>query len=61
VPGIAQVTAGWETTYFSRYWAYFLDAIVAWGLTGLWLGWWLRRGRTQMSSVRIPEREKELA
>ena len=42
-------------------WAFFLDAIVAWGLTGIWLGWWLRRRRTQMSTVRIPEREKELA
>ncbi len=21
-----------------------LDALVAWGVTGLWLGWWLRRG-----------------
>ena len=42
-------------------WAYFLDAIVAWGLTGLWLGWWLRRGKPAMSTVRISEREKELA
>jgi mannose/fructose/N-acetylgalactosamine-specific phosphotransferase system component IID len=25
-------------------WASFIDAIVSWGLTGLWLGWWLRRG-----------------
>lgn len=46
---------------FFDIWAYFLDAVAAWGLTGLWLGWWLRRGRTEMSSVRIPEREKELA
>jgi hypothetical protein len=42
-------------------WAYFLDAVVAWGLTGIWLGWWLRRGRPAMSTVRIGEREKELA
>ena len=42
-------------------WAYFLDAIVAWGLTGLWLAWWLRRGRSQMSTIRFGEREKELA
>lgn len=46
---------------FFDIWAYFLDAIAAWGLTGLWLGWWLRRGRTQLSTVRIPERERELA
>jgi len=25
-------------------WAHFLDALVSWGLTGLWLSWWLRRG-----------------
>lgn len=25
--------------------AHFLDAIVAWGACGLWLGWWLNRGR----------------
>jgi hypothetical protein len=41
-------------------WAYFLDAIVAWGLMGLWLGWWLRSGRPQMSAVKMEE-EKELA
>jgi hypothetical protein len=23
--------------------AYFADALVAWGVTGLWLGWWLSR------------------
>ncbi|MGZ3847232.1 MAG: hypothetical protein ACXVBH_14315, partial [Flavisolibacter sp.] len=42
-------------------WAYFFDAIVSWGLTGLWLAWWLRRGRPTMSTVRIGETEKELA
>ena len=24
--------------------AFFIDALVAWGVTGLWLGWWLSRG-----------------
>ena len=42
-------------------WAYFLDAVVAWGITGMWLGWWLRRGRPHLSSIRIGERDKELA
>jgi magnesium-transporting ATPase (P-type) len=42
-------------------WASFLDAIVMWGLSGIWLGWWLRRGRPQLSTVRIGERDKELA
>lgn len=23
--------------------AYLIDAVASWGLTGLWLGWWLRR------------------
>ncbi|MBH2003935.1 MAG: hypothetical protein I8H66_04525 [Sphingobacteriia bacterium] len=23
--------------------AYLIDAVVAWGLTGIWLGWWLNR------------------
>ena len=26
---------------------YFIDAIVAWGLCGLWLGWWFTRRRVQ--------------
>jgi len=42
-------------------WAYLLDAVVAWGLTGLWLAWWLRRGKPQMSTVKFAERQKELA
>lgn len=41
-------------------WAYLIDAVVAWGLTGLWLGWWLRRGRTKLSTIKVTEREKEL-
>jgi hypothetical protein len=42
-------------------WAYLLDAVVAWGLTGLWLAWWLRRGKYEMSTVKFEEREKQLA
>ncbi|MFT3844754.1 MAG: hypothetical protein QM725_06865 [Lacibacter sp.] len=26
-------------------WAHLFDAVVAWGLVGLWLGWWLNRGK----------------
>ena len=33
-------------------WAHLLDAVVSWGLTGLWLAWWLRRG-TNVSTRRI--------
>jgi hypothetical protein len=32
-----------------------------WGLAGIWLAWWLRRGKPELSAVRIGEREKELA
>lgn len=42
-------------------WASFLDAIAMWGLAGIWLGWWLRRGRRQLSTIKIGERERELA
>jgi hypothetical protein len=42
-------------------WASFLDAILMWGLAGLWLGWYLRRGRPELSAIRIEGREKELA
>lgn len=42
-------------------WASLLDALMMWGLAGLWLGWWLRRGRPKMSTVKIGERERELA
>ena len=24
--------------------AFLIDALVSWGVTGLWLGWWLSRG-----------------
>lgn len=40
-------------------WAFLLDAVVCWGLTGLWLGWWLRRGRPEMISVRVGDRTRE--
>jgi hypothetical protein len=25
--------------------AHFADALLQWGLAGLWLGWWLTRGK----------------
>lgn len=37
-------------------WAHLLDAVVSWGLTGLWLAWWLRRGRNNINTVRTHER-----
>lgn len=46
---------------FFDIWAFFIDAIVAWGLTGLWLGWWLRRGKPEMSNVRVGDRSNEMA
>jgi hypothetical protein len=42
-------------------WAYFLDALIAWGVTGIWLGWYLRKEKPQLSTVKITEKEKELA
>ena len=43
---------------FFDLWAFFLDAIVAWGLVGVWLGWYLPRGNTQLSSLHVDERAK---
>ena len=39
-------------------WPHFLDAIVSWGLVGVWLGWYLPRGNTQLSSLHVDERAK---
>ena len=33
----------WYNTPFESIQGHLIDAIVAWGLCGLWLGWWLRR------------------
>lgn len=41
-------------------WAHLLDAVVAWGLAGAWLGWWMRRGENKMATVRSSEREVEM-
>jgi len=42
-------------------WASLADAIVSWGLTGIWLAWWLRRGSTGVNSGRVRERPAEMA
>ena len=42
-------------------WASFLDAVMMWGLAGLWLGWYLRKQNSRLSAVKIREPEKELA
>lgn len=42
-------------------WAYLLDAVVSWGLTGLWLAWWLRRGTNKLSAVKANEPAMEMA
>ena len=41
-------------------WAFFMDAIVCWGLVGLWLGWWLRRGTARTTPVRTQDRRTEM-
>jgi hypothetical protein len=33
----------WYQLPWSSIQAHLYDAVVAWGLCGLWLGWWLRR------------------
>ena len=42
-------------------WAYLADAIVSWGLTGLWLAWWMRKGRTEMSNIKVKQQQAEMA
>jgi hypothetical protein len=37
-------------------WAHFLDALVSWGFVGLWLGWWLTRGKKDKAFVIEGER-----
>lgn len=40
---------------FFDIWAHLGDAVLSWGLTGLWLAWWLRRGKPEASTVRVKE------
>jgi F0F1-type ATP synthase assembly protein I len=37
-------------------WAHLLDAVVAWGLAGAWLGWWLRTSPRPLQQVREGEK-----
>ena len=37
-------------------WAYFADAIVSWGLTGIWLAWYLRRKEVAAQTTLRKER-----
>ena len=42
-------------------WAFFIDYVVSWGLTGLWLAWWLRRGQARPRQAVVREREMEMS
>jgi hypothetical protein len=42
-------------------WASFADAVVSWGLTGVWLAWWLRRNKTKLNAVKVKEPSAEMA
>jgi hypothetical protein len=42
-------------------WAHLLDAVVAWGLAGAWLGWWLRRGQNANATYHMEEKRKMVA
>jgi len=33
----------WFQTPTEAYTGHLIDGLVAWGLTGIWLGWWLNR------------------
>ncbi len=41
----------WFQTPWDSIQGHLIDAIVAWGLCGLWLGWWLRRGISREPAV----------
>ncbi len=41
-------------------WAHLADAVVSWGLTGLWLAWWLRRESVHTSTVTVKEQPTEM-
>jgi hypothetical protein len=42
-------------------WAHLADAIVSWGLTGLWIAWWLRRDTRQVGFRKTAEPSYEMA
>lgn len=41
-------------------WASFADALIGWGLAGLWLAWWLSRDNRVAVRVKHKEKEPEL-
>ncbi|HET9745812.1 MAG TPA: hypothetical protein VFP97_08870 [Chitinophagaceae bacterium] len=41
----------WFQTPTEAYIGHFIDAIVIWGLCGLWLGWWLNRKQVSRQSA----------
>ena len=41
--------------------AHLIDAVVSWGLCGVWLGWWLNRHKPKLSSIHVDERAKSMA
>ena len=49
----------WFQTFDST--MHLVDAIVSWGLVGAWLGWWLRRGQNNLSTISVNERAKAVA
>jgi F0F1-type ATP synthase assembly protein I len=42
-------------------WASLGDAVVSWGLTGLWLSWWLRREKIELSTITVNKPVEEIA
>ena len=41
-------------------WASFGDAIVSWGLAGVWLAWWMRRQRPELSTLKVGEQSTQM-
>jgi hypothetical protein len=42
---------------FFDVWAHLADAVVSWGLVGVWLGWWMNRNVREVPSARSEVRE----
>jgi hypothetical protein len=61
VTGLIVFFNAWYTHFIwyetADIWAHFGDAIISWGLVGLWLGWWFTRGRDRVvAEERVTDR-----